>query len=160
MERLMSIQRIFSLFGCIIALFGIVGSLRVPLYNKGIESLGIGVFPLVYSLALLLFGVIVFFSDKSDKKFNFRVLLEGPGRKIFVFFLLNILLLLMVFLFGPFIAVLVFSILACFNFKRQTMRSIVLFSVIFTIVFYVIFVRIFKIPFARGEIFEMLGWYI
>ena len=125
------------------------------------ENIGPGFASLFFSLALFLFGVLFFFTDKSTKKFNFRAsLLQGAGGKALAFFLLNILLVVLLFLFGPFIAIFVFIILACFALKQQTPRSIVLFSVIYTIVFYFFFLVLFKMPFNRGFIFQMLGWYI
>ena len=160
----MSIQRIFSLLCCIIALLGIFGSLQQPLTNTiayNVETIGRGFLPLLYSLASFFFGVFLFFSDKNNKKFNFSAsLLMGPGCKALVFFLLNILLIVLFYIFGSFIAVFVFSILACIVFKRLSLRLMFLFSIVFTGVFYFIFVTLLKTAFRRGIIFEMLGWYI
>ena len=156
---LMSLHRIFSLICCIFAIVGVIWALKVPLTYLG--GPGPGFTPLLYSVALFFFGVLFFFQDKSNKKFNFRAsLLTGTGGKAFVFFLFNILLLLLIYAFGPFVAILVFSVLACFVLKRQTWRSIVLFSIITTTAFYYVFVVLFKISFQRGIIFRMLGWYI
>ena len=155
----MSVQRIFSVFCCVVALLGINGALKVPLViNVGP---GPGLMPLIYSTGLLICGLFIFFSDKSSRKFNFRAsLLTGVGGKAFVFFLLNFLLLLLLYAFGPFIAILVFSILTCFVLKRQTPRNMILFSIINTFAIYYIFVVLFKISFQRGLVFRMLGWSI
>jgi hypothetical protein len=153
----MSIQRVFSLFICIIALFGIIGSRNLPLVTVGNISEGFA--PLLYSLSLLVSGVILFFSDKSKEKFSIRTwLLEKAHGKAFVFFLLNILLLIMCLIFGSFIAMLVFSILAGFALKRQTPRNMVLFSIVYVIIVYLTFVVILKMPFGKGIIFEILEY--
>jgi hypothetical protein len=155
----MSIQRVFSLFICIIALFGIIGSGNLPLFTVG--NISDGFAPLLYSLILFVSGVVLFFSGKTKEKFNIREwLLEGAHGKAFVFFLLNILLLILLVIFGPFISMLVFSVLAGFALKRQTPRNMVLFSVVYTIFVYLIFVVILKMPFDRGFIFDLMLGYI
>lgn len=151
----MSFQRIFALFICIIALFGIIGSLKVPLVTVG--NIAEGFAPLLYSLVLFMCGIFMFISDKSGEKLNIRRwFLEGAHGKAFGFFLLNILFLILLFVFGSLIAVLAFSILASFVLKRQTPQGAVSFSIIYTIAFYVVFVVLLKMQFDRGIIFELL----
>ena len=155
----MSIQQFFSLFCCLVAAVGIFGALKVPLVRGMLP--GPGFLPLVYSIGLLIAGALLFFTDKSKKKINIRAsLLTGAGRKAFIFFLLNWFLIVLVYAFGISVAMLVFTFLACFALKRQTPLSVVLFSIINTVVFYIIFVVLFQLPFERGIIFRMLGWYI
>ena len=151
----MTIQRIFSVGCCVLAVLGMIGSLKTPLVAKGMFSRGF--LPLVYSFGVFLFGVLLFFSDKSKEKFIFRTsLLQGTGGKAFAFFLLGLLLILLLYVFGPFIAIFCFSFLACFVLKRHTLRIMILFSVIFTIAYYLVFIVYLKVPFRRGILFEML----
>ena len=145
------------MFSFIIALLGVIGALKLPLFTG--ENAGPGFVPLLCSLVLGACGVFLFFKDKSKEKLNIRAwLAQGDKSKALVFFLFNICLLIFLYLFGSFIAMLAFCILACIGLKRQTRRSIVLFSVGYTIIIYVSFVVLLKMPFDRGIIFEMLRY--
>jgi hypothetical protein len=118
-----------------------------------------GFAPLLYSLGLVICGVLLFIFDKSPEKFNFRAaLMQGAHGKALAFFLLNILMLILLFLFGPLIAMFAFSISACLVLKRLTPRIMLLFSAVFVIVIYFIFVILVKLPFGEGIIFEMLRY--
>jgi ammonia channel protein AmtB len=151
----MSLQRIFSLFIGIISLVGIIGSRKLPLFTSG--NIAEGFAPLFYSLGLFVCAVLLFFLDKSKEKFHVRAsLLQGAPAKAVVFFLFNILMLILLYLFGPFIAMLVFSILAGVTLKRQTLRTLILFSAVFVGFVYFIFVVIVKLPFDNGIIFDMV----
>lgn len=160
----MSLSRIFSLFCCVLASLGIIGSLKVPLITRGqVVGPGPGFFPLVFSSALIVLSAYSFIRDRGAKKFNVRMsLFTGLGKKALIFFLLNCLLLLLVYAFGLLIAMLVFSLLSCVALQRQTLRSTVLFSFVNTAVFYVVFAMLFKMAFPRGMVFRMLGlgWYV
>ena len=160
----MSAQRIFSLFCGFFGVMAFIGSLQHPMTSTvslGVTTVGRGFFPLVYSIALLVFSTLLFFSNKNQKKVDFRASMQGSGGKAVVFFLLNFVAIFLFFMFGSFIAVLIFSILACIALKRLIgMRKIIVFSICFTAAFYLVFVTIFQMPFQRGLIFELLGWYI
>lgn len=160
----MSLSRIFSLFCCIFASLGIIGSLMVPLVSSGqIAGPGPGFFPLVFSSALLILNVNSLIWDKGNKKFDFHAsLLSGSGKKALIFFFLNCFLLLLVYAFGLVIAILIFSLLSGLALKRQSLRSVYIFSFINTFIFYFVFLVLFKMAFPRGVFFRMLGigWYI
>jgi hypothetical protein len=155
----MSIQRIFSLFICVLAVFGIVGSLKLPMFNPdGIVYEGF--LPLIYSIALLIAGIALFFIDKNKEKVDFRGwLTEGSKNKAFVFFLCNVLLVILVYLFGVLIAMLAYSVVSCMFIKRQTWKGIILFSVFYVAAIYLVFVILLKMPFDRGIIFDKIAGY-
>jgi uncharacterized membrane protein len=141
----------------IFALLGIIGSLKLSLFTAGTAGyLGPAFTPVLYSLVLFICGIVLFVSDKSGKKLNIRTwILEEAHRKAFAFFLLSILLLILFYIFGPFIAVLAFCILSCLTLKSQTLRGVIIFSIVFTIVFYVGFIVLLKVQFDSGIIFEL-----
>jgi hypothetical protein len=152
----MSLKRIFSLFIGIIGLIGIIGSRKLSLFAAG--NIAEGFAPLFYSIGMFVCAVLLFFSDKSKEKFDVRSsLMTGTHGKAFVYFLLNILMLIFLYLFGPLIAMFVFSILACIGLRRQTLRSLILFSIVFVGIIYFIFVVILKLPFDKGLLFELMG---
>jgi hypothetical protein len=123
------------------------------------NGIGAGFAPLFFSLGLLLCAVLLFVLDKSGEKFDVRLsLLKGEHGKAFVFFLLNIGMLILMYLFGPIVAMLVFSILVCISLKRQTSRGLILFSVIWVGILYFIFAVLLKIPFDKGIVFEILEY--
>lgn len=151
----MSHQKLFSLLVFIIALVGIFSSRKLPVFTTT-GNIAEGFAPIVYSIGLLFFALIYFLGDKSKEKINVRAFTQGEKGKAFVFFLLNILFLLLIYLFGPLISMLGFSILACNVLNRQTRWNRILFSFGFVIVVYLIFVVVMKMPFDRGFFFEML----
>jgi hypothetical protein len=152
----MSLQRIFSLFIGIIGLLGIVGSIKLPLLTT--HNIGPGFLPLVFSLGLLFCAVLLFFLDKSEEKFHVREsLLQGAPGKALVFFLLNVMMLILMYFFGPLPAMIVFSILALISLKRLTLSKLTVFSIVWVGILYFIFAVLLKIPFEKGIIFEMVG---
>jgi hypothetical protein len=152
----MSLQKIFSLFIAILSAAGIVGSLKLTLIVP--HNIGPGFAPLVFSLGLLVGAVFLFVQDKSEEKYDVRAsLLKGAPGKAFVFFLLNILMLILMWFLGSIAAMFIFSILVCIVLKRQTLSGLILFSVVWTGILYFIFVVLLKIPFEHGFIFEILG---
>lgn len=154
----MSLRRIFSLFICIVALCGIIGSRNLSLFADG--SISNGFAPLLYSLILAVCGIFLFFSDKTREKLNIRAwLVNVDRRKACLFFLLNVLLLIMLFFFGLIISMFVFSILSGYTLKRQAKKSMVLFSVIYVIGVYFVFVMVLKMPFDRGLVFDLIWRY-
>jgi hypothetical protein len=152
----MSLQRIFSLFITIISAAGIAGSLKLAMTAP--HNIGPGFAPLVFSLGLLLCAFFLFVQDKSEGKYDVLVsLLKGVAGKAFVFFLLNILMLILMWFLGSVAAMIIFSILACIVLKRQTLPELILFSIVWIGILYFIFAVLLKIPFEQGLIFEILG---
>ena len=157
----MGVQRIFSLFIFLIALVGIFGSRGLPLFTVG--NISNGFTPLLYSLCLLLASIVLFFQgkQKSGEKINFREwLLQGARGKAFVFFLLNILMVVLLPVFGSFISMLAFSVLVCLTLKQLSLRVLILFSVVYVVIIYILFVFLLKMPFPRGLIFDLMLGYI
>jgi hypothetical protein len=151
----MSLQRLFSLLIGAIGLLGIVGSRNLALFAQ--ENVGTGFMPMLNSVVVLVFSVVLFITDKSKEKVDFhKLVVEGDPNKAFVFFLLNILLIILLYFFGPVIAMLGFTFLVCMVLKRYTLTSMVLFSIIWVGSIYFVFVVLLKIPFDRGIIFDML----
>ncbi len=142
---------------CIIALFGIFGSLSLPMFARGNISSGFA--PMLYSAILLICGIFIFFSNKGGEKIHiFKWLLQGDRKKALIFFLLNLLLFVMLLLFGLPISMFVFCLLACYALKRQTKKSVILFSVIYAVCLYIVFAVLLQIPFDRGLIFDLRLW--
>jgi hypothetical protein len=142
----------------ICALLGIIGSQKVTLFATGDDGyLGPAFGPVLYSSILFICGIVLFVSDKSGKKLNFISWLHKENhRKAFIYFLLCILLLILLYLVGPFIAVLAFSFLSCLVIKAKTFRNVIIFSIAFTIVFYVGFIILLQVQFDDGIIFEFM----
>jgi hypothetical protein len=141
---------------CVLAVFGVVGALKLPMFNAA-GNIYEGVAPLVYSLALFVSGVVLFFMDKTGEKFSIRSwLVQGAKNKAFVFFMLNVLLVIMVYMFGVLIAMLVYSFLSCLALKRQTRMGIILFSVFYVAAVYFVFIVALKMPFDSGIIIDLV----
>ena len=87
---------------------------------------------------------------------NFHALLQGDHKKALIFFFLNMLLLIMLFLFGPVISMFIFSVLVGFVLKRQSRKSVVLFSIIFVLCIYFVFISLLKMPFQMGLVEKMI----
>ncbi len=150
----LSLQRIFSLILCMFALGGFIGVQGLALFANG--SISSGFAPLLYSLILFFCGIILFLSDKTKEKMNFHALLQGDHKKALIFFFLNMLLLIMLFLFGPVISMFIFSVLVGFVLKRQSRKSVVLFSIIFVLCIYFVFISLLKMPFQMGLVEKMI----
>jgi hypothetical protein len=151
----MSLQRIFSLFVAIIGTVGFLGSLTLDMTAP--HNIGPGFTPLVFSLGLLVCAVPMFILDKSDKKFDVRAcLLKGEPGKALGFFLFNVVLLILMYLFGTLVAMVVFCILAAVVLKRQTLLKLIVFSIAWVGILYFTFAVLLKVPFERGLVFEML----
>jgi uncharacterized membrane protein len=150
----MSLQRIFSLFIAVIGAVGFTGSLNMALITS--HNIGPGFAPLFFSLGLFVCAVFLFVLDKSKEKLDVRALLQGSAWQGVCFFLLNVVLLIFLYLLGPIIAMLGFSILACLSLKRQKLGSLIVFSVVCVAVIYFIFGVMFKLPFDKGIIFEVV----
>jgi sulfite exporter TauE/SafE len=65
-------------------------------------------------------------------------------------------LLIMLIFFGPIISMLFFSVLVGFLLKRQSKRTVVLFSVIFVFCIYFVFIKLLKMPFEMGLVEKMI----
>lgn len=147
----MSIQHIYSIFLALIGALGICGASKMAM-TRG-PNLGPGAAPMAYSIILFALSVSFFLSARKEPTIIWKVLFTPPKRDGLIYFLMIVLLLGLMYLFGTAPAILVFSYLTLLYLNELPHFSIIIFSLCWVGALYVIFIKILGVPFERGLLF-------
>ncbi|MFZ7101447.1 MAG: tripartite tricarboxylate transporter TctB family protein [Peptococcaceae bacterium] len=148
----MTIRKSFSIIMAAISLAGITGSFSLRMVRG--TSLGPGMMPLIYSILLLILAAIFFIQKDNSEKIDWKALMQPPVIEGIIFYVLNLVMLLLFYLFGTVASMAIFCIAAQLMLKRMRWKKAVLFSVVWVAALYTLFVLVLQIPFETGILTE------
>lgn len=131
-----------------ISLVGITGSLSLRMLRG--TSLGPGMMPLIYSVLLLILSIIFFIQKDNSEKINWKALMQPPSVEGVIFYILNLVMFLLLYLFGTVASMFIFCIATLLILKRMKWKKAVLFSVTWVAALFVLFVLVLQVPFETG----------
>ena len=148
----MSLQRVFSIFIGAASLVCVYGSLSLKMFRG--TSLGPGFIPLSCSVLLFICAIVYFFTDNTQPKIQWKSLLKGTKWDGVVFFLSNIGMFIVLYIFGSIAAMLIFTFASLLLIRRMNVKQAAIFSVGWVATLYIIFVMLLKVNFELGILFK------
>ncbi len=146
----MTIKRIFCMIMAVIGGLGVIGSLPLKMIRG--TSLGPGMMPMLYSIALILLAAVFALTDNGENKISWKGLFVQPVLDGVIFTALCFSMFVVLCLFGTTAALALFCISALTLLKRMSFRKAVVFGIVWSVVLYVVFVRLLGVPFEQGAI--------
>ncbi len=144
----MSLVQIFSIIMVIAGALGIYGALQLDIVYNNI--VGPAVMPLIYSIALLAVVAVYFAKGRNAPKIEWNMMLKPPKSDAWIFYILNIVMFILLYLLGTIPSILVFSVGTSLCLKRMNLVKTIVFSALWVAALYFIFVVYLGVQFSTG----------
>ncbi len=139
MVQKLNVERVLCIILVIIGCIALYGSWSLPMTAR--YTLGPRAAPLIYSVLLIVFSILIFFMQKDIERIRISSVLQEPGRKGLILFVLLLALTGMSYFLGFMVSIFIFTAVGLVLIEDWRIYKALIFSLAWVFTIHLIFVR-------------------